>query len=252
MSDDKGLSIQKINNEVEIQLQDKKVLATLVETTFKGLTETNIKKAMVEGMVRGFTFKDFLEKKVYALPYKDNYSGEQVYSLVTSIDYARRVGSRAGIVGKDAPVFEEDGSDGIKSCSVTVHKKVPGDSYVGDFTSQVFFTEYAKTDYKSGEPTGLWKTKPRTMLAKVAEMHALRMACPEELAQTYAEEEMEKAVEEKPEHVLVYDVDEYRISLESAGSLEELQRLWSPLPGEVKTKLEGLKDELKNKFSKKA
>ena len=248
MSDEKGLSIQQINNEVEIQLQDKEVLATLVETTFKGLEPQNIKKAMVEGMIRGFTFKDFLEKKVYALPYNDNHSGKQVYSLITSIDYARRVGSRAGIVGKDAPVFTKDENGFVEACKITVHKKVPGDSYVGDFSAEVFFAEYVKL--YNGKPQGLWASKPRTMLAKVAEMHALRMACPEELAQTYVQEEMEKTAEEKQEHVLVYDVDEYRISLESAGSLEELQQRWSPVPGEVKTKLEGLKDELKAKFSK--
>src|SRR4051812_4494484 len=97
------LIVQTVTNEVELQLQDAKTLQTLVDTTFKGLEKDNIKKAMIEGMIRGFTFKDFLEKKVYAIPYRDNYSGKQVYTLVTSIDHARRIGSRSGIVGKDAP-----------------------------------------------------------------------------------------------------------------------------------------------------
>ena len=54
---------------------------------------------------------------------------------------------------------------------------------VGDYTAKVYFTEYS---------TGrnLRNTKPRTMIAKVAEMHALRSAFPEEMAQQYVEEEM--------------------------------------------------------------
>ena len=32
------------------------------------------------------------------------------------------------------------------------------------------------------------------MIAKVAEMHALRMACPEELSQSYIEEEMDENI----------------------------------------------------------
>src|SRR5258708_38109081 len=124
-------STVKIQHEVEVEWSNPEVLKTLDETTLKGLENDNIRKAMVEGMIRGFTFKDFLEKKVYAIPYKDNYSGKQVYTIVTSIDHARRIGSRAGIVGKDAPKFEER-NDSIVSCTVTVHKKVPGDTYVGD------------------------------------------------------------------------------------------------------------------------
>lgn len=241
------LIVQTITSEVELQLQDEKTLQTLVDTTFKGLEKENIKKAMIEGMIRGFTFKDFLEKKVYAIPYKDNYSGKQVYTLVTSIDHARRIGSRSGIVGKDAPKFDEDGNGSVTACTVTVHKKIPGDSYVGDFTATVYFSEYAKLDYKTGLPKDLWKAKPRTMLAKVAEMHALRMACPEELAQTYAEEELEKddTVAARAE----LDVTEYQLRLEGTGSTEELTKVWATLPGKVRAKLAAIKDELKAKYA---
>ena len=40
----------------------------------------------------GFEFKDFLEKRVYAIPYG------QSYSLVASIDHFRTIGSRSGVV----------------------------------------------------------------------------------------------------------------------------------------------------------
>ncbi len=169
-------SIRAVNDEISKELADPTIGRMLLATTFKGLDEVNMRKAILEGVVRGFTFKDFLEKNVYAIPYGGN------YSLVTSIDYARKKGMRAGIIGKSAPVYVLDGKK-IISCAVTVKRAVG--KHVGEYTAEVYFDEYT---------TGrnLWSTKPRTMIAKVAEMHALRMACPEELSQTYTEEEMEK------------------------------------------------------------
>lgn len=145
-----------------------------------------MKTALFEGMTRGFTFKNFLEKDIYAIPFGTG------YSLITSIDYARKVGMRSGVVGKSEPIFEpKEGK--LISCSITIKKKVG--EYIGDFTAKVMFSEY---------DTGrnLWRTKPYTMISKVAEMHALRSACPEEMSQVYVEEEMEKeantvAIDEK-------------------------------------------------------
>ena len=172
-------NIIEIQKEVEKEIANKETMNLLVATTFKGLELNNIKQAICEGIIRGFTFKDFLEKNIYAIPFgKEN----QSYSLVTSIDYARKIGMRSGVIGKSEPRYDE--KDGrIVSCSVTIKRKLGND--IGDFTSLVFFSEYS---------TGrnLWATKPRTMIAKVAEMHALRMACPEEMSQLYVEEEKEK------------------------------------------------------------
>ena len=53
--------------------------------TFKGLQVASAKQAMLEGMMRGFTFKDFLEKNIYAIPFSSG------YSLVTSVDYVRKI-----------------------------------------------------------------------------------------------------------------------------------------------------------------
>lgn len=170
--------ISTINNEINAQLSDEATSRALLATTFKGLTPVTMKQAIMEGMIRGFTFKDFLEKRVYAIPYG------QKYSLVTSVDHARSIGMRSGIVGKCAPVFEEENGK-IISCTITVKRKIG--EYVGDYTATVYMDEYT-----TGQ--NLWKTKPRTMLAKVAEMHALRMACPEELSQSYVEEEFEAEV----------------------------------------------------------
>ena len=221
-------NIVKINAEVAERLADKETLATLVATTFKGLSGPNVKQAITEGIIRGFKFEDFLEKNVYAIPYGDK------YSLVTSLDYARKIGMRSGIVGKAAPVFMMDGEK-IKACSITVKRKI-GET-IGDFTSTVYFSEYTTNK-------NLWASKPRTMLAKVAEMHALRMACPEELSQMYTVEEMG----EKTVHATIsapIDTTEYKAKIEACKTLDELGKVWTALPGQAKKALVELKDKMK-------
>lgn len=184
--------VEVINNEINRELANAEVGRALLATTFKGLTAVSMKQAIMEGMIRGFKFKDFLEKNVYAIPYG------QGYSLVTSIDYARKRGMRAGIVGKDAPVYVSDAKK-IVSCSVTV-KRRDASGYIGEYTAEVYFDEYS-----TGK--NLWTNKPRTMIAKVAEMHALRMACPEELSQVYTEEEMQAEAAKNHEPMPPYKVE---------------------------------------------
>ena len=221
-------TLEIINKEINTEIAKADVQKALLETTFKGLTLNSMKQALMEGMMRGFTFQDFLSKNIYAIPYGSG------YSLITSVDYARKLGMRSGVVGVSAPTFEtEDGK--IVSCTITVKRKI--DEYVGEYTATVFFSEYS---------TGrnLWTTKPRTMIAKVAEMHALRKACPEELSKTYAEEEMQSEIKEVPS----IDVDSFKSKLEATKTLEELKTVWSSIPIQAKQSLEILKEELKKKY----
>lgn len=174
--------IVKINEVLNRELADPKALAALLATTFKGLDATKAKQAMMEGMIRGYTFQDFLKKNIYAVPFGNG------YSLVTSIDDARIRGMKNGVIGKSAPTYtyisgKPESMDTIESCSITIKRNVDG--HIGEFTATVYFDEYTKG-------RDLWKTKPRTMIAKVAEMHALRMACPEDLSQAYVEEEFDR------------------------------------------------------------
>lgn len=177
--------IVKINEVLNRELSDPKALAALLATTFKGLDATKAKQAMMEGMIRGYTFQDFLRKSIYAVPFGSG------YSLVTSIDDARKRGMKNGVIGKSAPVYtykkdKPETGENIETCEITIKRIV--NNHVGEFTALVYFDEYTKG-------RDLWKTKPRTMIAKVAEMHALRMACPEDLSQMYVEEEFEKEEE---------------------------------------------------------
>ena len=228
------LMVKEMNNEISKPEIQKALLAT----TFKNLSVSSMKQAIVEGLMRGFEFKDFLEKNVYAIPFKDG------YSLVTSIDYSRKMGMKSGIVGKSSPDFEEkDGK--IISCTITVKRKVG--EYIGEYTAKVYFDEYYKAG-RNGYPS-LWDTKPHTMIAKVAEMHALRMACPEELSQQYLEEDMTYP-ENKTENIYTPEkIEEYKNKLLAVTDEDGLKKMWASFPVQIKAELKSLKDELKAKFS---
>lgn len=228
-------TIEEINKEISTEIAKPEVERALIATTFKGLQPMVMRQAIMEGMLRGFSFKDFLKKNVYAIPFSGG------YSLVTSIDYSRKIAMRSGLIGKSAPVYTYTEDKKIDTCSVTVKKLISGN--IGDFTAEVAFKEYYKG---GGKYPSLWDTKPKTMIAKVAEMHALRMAFPEEMAQVYVEEEMIKEIEVKDNTI---DVVEYQIQLEGVGSEEELKKVWSSIPIQAKKELETLKNELKAKYA---
>ena len=224
MADKKELSTMGAAKEMLLaELGNETTQAELVKTVFKGLEIPVMKQAVLEGALRGFTFKDFLEKNVYAIPYGNG------YSLVTSVDYNRKMGMKGGIVGTEIPLYEveaqEDGSVKIISCTVTVKKLFEG-GHIGEFSAQVFFDEY-----NTGQ--NQWSKKPRTMISKVAEMHALRKACPEELSQSYIEEEIGK------DNVVTYVVDEPEADekevkatvkiIKKAKTLESLQEFYTTL-----------------------
>lgn len=215
-----GSAVAIVKAEITRQLAHPETVKSLLDTTFKGLDEGTMKRALLEGMLRGFSFTDFLQKDVYAIPYSNT------YSLVTSIDYSRKIGMRSGIVGVKKPVYEI-GDGKVLSCSVTVLKRFP-DGYVGEFEAEVEFKEYT-----TGK--NLWASKPKTMISKVAEMHALRKACPEELAQSYVEEEFQKP--EAPVHAVALDLDELRLKLQACMTQEDLERVWADMPGDARTAL---------------
>ncbi len=219
-------AIEQYKEEVNLQIANKETFAVLLATTFKGLEAPVAKRAMLEGLMRGFKFDDFLKKNIYAVPFKDG------YSLITSIDYARKVGMRSGVVGTSAPLYEGEGEEA--RCTITVKRKVQ--EYIGEYSATVFFKEYS---------TGrnLWITKPKTMIAKVAETHALRKACPEEMSQMYIEEEVQK--EAAPLELPTADIESHKKKLQSSKTLPELKKNWAELPAQAKKELGGTKDEMK-------
>ena len=115
------------------------------------------------------------------------------YTIITTIDGYRALAEQTGLyAGSDAAVFTYAGEKTAKgknapeTATVTVHKLINGTPY--PFSATVYFEEYS---------TGLnnWVTMPRTMLAKVAESHALRKAFPAVMSGMYEESEMDQAIE---------------------------------------------------------
>lgn len=233
--------VPEIKKEIEALVANKETFTSLMEVTFKGLTPDLAKRAILEAMLQGFTIKDFLTKNIYATPFNQRKGDgwEKTYSLVTSVSYARKLGMRNGIVGKSEPQYEM-ADNKILSCTVTVKRKV-GD-YVGDYTAKVFFNEYT-----TGK--NLWLSKPHTMIAKVAEMHALRMACPEELSNAFIEEEMEQEAEHTEKLSAPVDTELYEQTLRATKTVDELAKVWVNIPAEAKAKLISLKNELKAKYA---
>lgn len=132
--------------------------------------------------------------------------GRQVYAIKrggimtiqVSIDGARLVASRTGrYEGQSGPFW--CGDDGVWK-EVWISDKLPTAARVGvwmkGFKEPLWgvatFASYAQTD-AMGKPSNLWKKMPDVMIAKCAEMLALRKAAPNELSDLYAEEEMANA-----------------------------------------------------------
>lgn len=223
-------NLVKIREEVKTIVSDKETMNALLQSTFNKMTPEVAKQAMLEAMLRGFTFDNLLQKDVYAIPFGGS------YSLVTSIDYARKIGMRSGVIGVSKPKYSYKENGAIDSCEITVFRLIGNTK--GEFTSEVYFDEY-----NTGK--NQWSTKPRTMIAKVAEMHALRKACPEESSKMYIEDEIHEVIKEE----VSFTKEEEK--LKQSKTEEELKQNWISLPVEAKKKLENVKNEVKNSFNKK-
>jgi phage recombination protein Bet len=167
MNENTNLTItQAVNQEASTFYRDiGKGSAVLREKLFGKLDDKSMFTAIIEAHALGYRAQDFLSKKVYAIPYGNS------YSLVTSIDDARSNAAATGdYAGSTGGEFTYKDNGRIETCSVTVKKFVKGT--ICDFTATVHFDEY---DGKRN----LWASKPHTMIAKVAEMHALRKAFPD-------------------------------------------------------------------------
>jgi len=122
---------------------------------------------------------DPLMKQLYFIKYGDK------VSYVTSIDGYRIIAHRTNeFAGTDEPKYDYDKNGKVTHCTVTVHKMVLGEKC--GFTAKVKFDEYT-----TGQ--NLWKKMPETMIAKVAEAHALRKAFPQDLSGIYTTDEMDQA-----------------------------------------------------------
>lgn len=161
-------------------------------------------------------------KEVYFVKY-----GAQPAQIVVSRDFYRKramvnpnfSGIEVGVI-----VQNEDGSiKNLEGAFKTKNQELVGawaKVYMKNFEIPVYvavaYDEYVQL--KDGRPNKMWNAKPCTMLTKVAESQALRMAFPDEFSGTYGEEEYPEqkqprevnGVEEPTqEEIQAFDKDRY-------------------------------------------
>ena len=135
--------------------------------------------------------------------YLIKYSNSTPASIVVSKDaFTKRAeahpqydGMKSGIIvmSKDGKITEREGAFHLPNENVVggwarVYRK---DKKTETYDS-VAYDEYAVKD-SNGNINTMWRTKPATMIQKVAEVHALRKAFPERLSGMYVEEETDHA-----------------------------------------------------------
>jgi len=106
--------------------------------------------------------------------------------IICGIDGFRAIADRTGRYVPGPTVYETQG-DKLVAAHVTIRKNVGGTWF--DVTESAYLSEYAAS-------TPVWREKPRVMLAKCAEARALRRAFPADLSGLYAQEEMDRAMDE--------------------------------------------------------
>jgi len=134
-------------------------------------------------------------REVYLVKYGDYpasmVTGKEVFTK-RAMSNPKFAGLTAGItvVGRENKLYRREGSllltgESLIGGWAKVHIK----EYAVPFFEEVSLAEY-EGKKKDGTKTGMWATKPATMIRKVAIVHALREAFPEQFEGLYSQEEI--------------------------------------------------------------
>lgn len=167
---------------------------TDAQTGQKTLAERATVAAFLQHCAR--TGLDPIARQIYSIARKSK--GQLKWQIQISIDGARLVAERSGqYEGQTTPEFT---GDGVTWTQVWLSQEPPKAARVGVYRrgfrdalyAVALWDAYVQTTYK-GDVTEMWRKMGPLMLAKCAEMLALRKAFPQDLSGLYSAEEMDQA-----------------------------------------------------------
>jgi hypothetical protein len=141
----------------------------------------------------------YVDRHVYATPRRQG--GRDTLVVFAGIDGLRlaatATGQYAGCIRHDPEMaVDADGEMFPKSIRATARRRLETGE-IAEFSVQVFLAEYEVRS--KAQDGGLWITKPVTMLGKVAESQAIRMAFPDRFSQVYEPGEFPEPEPERQE-----------------------------------------------------
>ncbi|MCR5723450.1 MAG: phage recombination protein Bet [Treponema sp.] len=111
---------------------------------------------------RAFNLNPF-KREIYGVPYGNN------FNIIVGYEVYLKRAERSGKLDGWSVDFSGEGAS-LKA-TITIHRK----DWSEPFTHEVYFSEY-------NAGTAIWKSKPKTMLRKVAIAQGFRLCFPDELA----------------------------------------------------------------------
>lgn len=127
---------------------------------------------------------------VYLIKYGDNPAQMQAGKEA----FTKRAAANPDFEGFEAGITYADAQGRIRQREGSAYYSQMGELLIGGWArvhvrgKKPFYDEVTRDEYDTGR--NLWKSKPATMVRKVALVHALREAFPDDFAGLYSEEEM--------------------------------------------------------------
>jgi phage recombination protein Bet len=110
------------------------------------------------------------KREIYCIPYYNKKTGKTTVSIITGYEVYLKRAERTGKLNGWNVDMSGKRADGTFKATITIHRKDWDQPLVHD----VYFVEY-------NQNTHIWKSKPITMLRKVAIAQGFRLAFPDEL-----------------------------------------------------------------------
>ena len=171
-------AVYGMDRQIQVTEDQKRLVKSVV---FPGCSDDEMRLYLFECERRGV---HPLDRLIFPIKRGDGDGGKRV-TFQCSVDYLRAEAADTGEYdGQDEPVFGNADSDGYpESATVQVYKKGIDRPMTGTARWKEFYP---------GEKLGfMWRKMPHHMLAKCAEVLALRKAFPKRLAGLYLAEEMQ-------------------------------------------------------------